>query len=370
MSVDPTDVKTNRIQVQVIAVPGRESFRQQCLESLSREPVTVDVYSYGSHLQTRLDFIDAATCEYVSFVDDDDIVVEGTFGKLLAMVDSAELKWVVGAHSHEAYIDSDGNLTGVPAIYNLPFDLEGALVHMHLPKACILRTDIAKEVSKFIRSQSEFERAYLYPEFTICALAGLLGAWLELPEVGYLYRQHVNNSTRTMPHSNFRSFTRKLVLRAKDELAKIPEQEPKSWYVRRDVLNKQDILNWLNNNELGLSVALDTLHMTFVYSRTPFVAPDPDPSKLTIPNGEYRVKRLGDDKVVVLEVDHAKLQPFWQRYIDAGASWDYEKYTPHITLTYNGDNLDLSSVTSYTGYIILGPEIQEDLKTDWIPEVT
>lgn len=210
----PAPAANVQVQVQVIHVPGRDTFFEECMKSLAGDNIIVKVDKFGPHLATRLDFIDRAVEDYVAFVDDDDLVVPGTIGKLLKMLSEADPETVVGAHSHEALISADGERLKTPVTYNAPFDLHTALGQFHFPRVSILRTDVAKEVSKFIRKQPASVQQYLYPEFTISAMAGLVGEWLELPEVGYLYRKHSGNSVNTIAHTWYRAATKKLLLAA------------------------------------------------------------------------------------------------------------------------------------------------------------
>lgn len=50
---------------------------------------------------------------------------------------------------------------------------------------------------------------------------------------------------------------------------------------------------------------------------------------------------------------------------EIGASWDWPEYQPHITITYNSGDVDVSKVEPYRGQIILGPEEFKPIKLDW-----
>jgi hypothetical protein len=45
-----------------------------------------------------------------------------------------------------------------------------------------------------------------------------------------------------------------------------------------------------------------------------------------------------------------------------GASFDWDEYQPHITLSSSPQMVDLKAVEPYTGAIELGPEIFEEIK--------
>ncbi len=77
--------------------------------------------------------------------------------------------------------------------------------------------------------------------------------------------------------------------------------------------------------------------------------------------------RLGEDGAVVLQFESAPLTARHQYFLDHGASWDYDAYHPHITLTYDKpEGLVLSTVEPYTGKIVLGPEQFTELETGWV----
>lgn len=50
---------------------------------------------------------------------------------------------------------------------------------------------------------------------------------------------------------------------------------------------------------------------------------------------------------------------------DAGASWDWPDYQPHITFTYQPGSVDLDQVEPYRGVIELGPEVFEEIGEGW-----
>jgi hypothetical protein len=51
--------------------------------------------------------------------------------------------------------------------------------------------------------------------------------------------------------------------------------------------------------------------------------------------------------------------------VERGASWDYEEYQPHVTITYNGGGIDLHAIEPYRGRLVFGPEIFEEINENW-----
>lgn len=133
-------------------------------------------------------------------------------------------------------------------------------------------------------------------------------------------------------------------------------------YIRRDVLNAEDIIAWAKSIGYQTTLPAEDMHVTIAYSKQAF---DPGPlqtQQLTImPGRQDRAREmLGAAHVLLFASD--VLQRRWQEFRDAGASWDYPEYHPHITLTYAGGE---ASGPVYSGPIVLGPEIREEINPDW-----
>lgn len=140
----------------------------------------------------------------------------------------------------------------------------------------------------------------------------------------------------------------------------------KPLYASRAVTNAADIIAWAQSQGFKTTLPADDMHVTVAYSSQPVDgsrAGNTTPSVI-INGGTRTVEPLGDDGAVVLKFSSDEMQARWKQYRDAGASWDYEGYTPHVTLTYDADGIDLSKVTPYAGPIQLGAEKQESLNED------
>jgi phage-related protein (TIGR01555 family) len=140
---------------------------------------------------------------------------------------------------------------------------------------------------------------------------------------------------------------------------------PRTLYVSRKVENRADLQRWAT--EQGLGELQPDLHVTIAYSRTPVdwmkvedAWIDEDDGGLLIKPGGPRVVEPLGDRTAVLMFSSSHLAYRHERIRrDAGASWDWPDYQPHISLT--GDPVDLSSVEPYRGKIELGPEIFEEI---------
>lgn len=150
----------------------------------------------------------------------------------------------------------------------------------------------------------------------------------------------------------------------------------KPLYVQRKVLNAEEILRWAAQQGFTSTLPADDLHVTVAFSREPvdwFAAPAAESSVMVPAGGARAVMPLGHgegDRAIVLRFDSFALQVDWRRFVDAGASWDYEGFSPHFTITYaNPDDLDLDAVEPYRGEIVLGPELFSALDTEWREQV-
>ncbi len=152
------------------------------------------------------------------------------------------------------------------------------------------------------------------------------------------------------------------------------DAEPRTLYVQRKLLNAADFIAWAKSQGFTTTTPADDLHVTVAFSRARVDwmkageawTGDKD-GKLTVnPGGARLVEQLGDKGAVVLLFNSSELA--WRHEAirrDAGASWDWPEYQPHVTITYSGGDLDLSKVEPYRGKLVFGPEIFEEINEDW-----
>lgn len=142
------------------------------------------------------------------------------------------------------------------------------------------------------------------------------------------------------------------------------DAEPRTLYVRRDVINKAEITRWAKSQ--GFTDIVPDLHLTIAYSRTPvdwFKVGTSWTDRVEIAAGGPRqMDRLGPDgKYIALLITANELIWRNREIREAGASWDWPDYQPHISIQIGGD-VDLDKVEPYQGRIILGPEIFETVR--------
>jgi len=140
----------------------------------------------------------------------------------------------------------------------------------------------------------------------------------------------------------------------------------KTLYVRRDVTNVKDIVAWARKQ--GFENIVPDLHVTIIYSKASvdwIKMGEPFEERLEIKAGGPRVvEPLGDQGAIVLMFASSALCWRHEDMKCRGASFDYEEFQPHITISYDpGPKVlgGLAKLEPYRGPIVLGPEIFEDI---------
>lgn len=141
----------------------------------------------------------------------------------------------------------------------------------------------------------------------------------------------------------------------------------KTLYVSRPLKNAADLMTWADEQGFKSILDDDEFHVTIAFSRDKidWDVLTPETKEMTVEGGQRLVEPLGDEGAVVLKFKSVFLPKRWKQIIDAGASWDYDDYTPHVTITYKGTDIDLSKVKPFNGKLIFGPEKFTELVEDW-----
>lgn len=145
-------------------------------------------------------------------------------------------------------------------------------------------------------------------------------------------------------------------------------------YVFRPLLNADELIAWAKSQGFASLVPGSEMHVTITYSRRPvnwmkmggYWSWTADNDRHTVPPGGPRlVEAIGSEGAVALFFFSGHLDQRNREMRDAGASWDYDAYLPHVTLTYDSGDLDLSTVEPYRGELRFGPETFEPLMDHW-----
>lgn len=148
----------------------------------------------------------------------------------------------------------------------------------------------------------------------------------------------------------------------------ITDAAPRSLYVSRKVINGGEIIAWAKSQGFEYTVPATDLHVTVAYSRNPVDwmkvgeswSGDGKGQLKIAPGGARLIDKFGEGALVLL-FNSSELAWRHVSIVEAGASWDWPDYQPHITFTYEPGSVDIDKVEPYRGAIELGPEIFEEL---------
>lgn len=140
------------------------------------------------------------------------------------------------------------------------------------------------------------------------------------------------------------------------------ENVQKTLYIYRPLINGYDLHNWAQEQGLTI-ISEDILHVTLAYSREgienwPEVDADPNYFYNSDPACLRHLDFFGKEKsTLVLKLNAPELVARWEEFTAAGAKWDWPIFEPHVTLTYEGKEINLKEITPYYGDLIFGPEV-------------
>lgn len=168
---------------------------------------------------------------------------------------------------------------------------------------------------------------------------------------------------------------KKGAINADQALALLTDARPRSLYVCRKLLNADEFIRWAKGQGFDTTTPADELHVTICFSHTPVdwlkVGSSPwsedEQGRITVkPGGARIVEPLGDKGAVVLLFTSWELSSRHGEFRQAGASFVFDEYQPHVTITYQAPaGLDLDKVEPYRGRLIFGPEIFGEVVEDW-----
>lgn len=149
--------------------------------------------------------------------------------------------------------------------------------------------------------------------------------------------------------------------------------KPRTLYVQRKVENADEIIKWAKDQGFETTLQPGDMHVTVMYSRRPVNWMEMGNASLAVevPVGGPRVvEPLGPKGAIVLHFNSNSLANRNAYMVSHGAVWEWKEYQPHITLTYKlPEGFDLSKVRPYSGRILLGPELFEEINLDFSDEI-
>lgn len=143
-------------------------------------------------------------------------------------------------------------------------------------------------------------------------------------------------------------------------------------YVKRPLLNAADLIAWAKGAGFKKTLPASDMHVTIAFSKTPVdwsnLTPDDEDAHLDS-GGPRSIAKLGDQGAVVLKFKMTELDARWEQFKSNGASWDYPSYKPHVTITYDVGDLDISAIDPYDGPLDFGPEVFAEVDSGWADKV-
>lgn len=155
------------------------------------------------------------------------------------------------------------------------------------------------------------------------------------------------------------------------------DAKPKTLYVRRDVINADDIIAWATDQGIPGVIDGSDMHVTVAFSRQPVDwikvgsvgtwGQDEDGVMKIPPGGARMLDLLGPEQdVLALLFNSSDLTYRWCQIKEAGATWDWQDYQPHITIAKVAvGEFAVIDFEPYRGPIVLGPEIFEEIDPEY-----
>jgi hypothetical protein len=145
----------------------------------------------------------------------------------------------------------------------------------------------------------------------------------------------------------------------------------KTLYCSRKLLNGKEIVEWAKSQGLPKCLDPDNMHVTVAYSKEKI-----DWSEMTdsfdnvrSDGGKREMALFGQNKdAVVLKFECPDLDSRWQEFKDDfGASWDFDGYNPHVTISYDGlpKGIDIDDIEPFEGVLEFGPEKMDIVDLKW-----
>ena len=142
----------------------------------------------------------------------------------------------------------------------------------------------------------------------------------------------------------------------------------KTLYVSRSVENAKEILKWAKDQGITDLIKADEMHVTIAFSKKKVAWDDfkVNDKSIDVSLENAKVEKLWD--AIVIKFENKDLAKDWKKYVDGGASWDYETYMPHISVSYKADQ-DISKVGSYSGKVSFGWEVMAEIQKEYLKKL-
>lgn len=152
---------------------------------------------------------------------------------------------------------------------------------------------------------------------------------------------------------------------------RLKDATPRTLYVHRKLLNWQAVASHFTDQGFAVTVGRE-MHVTLAHSRLPVDwmkageswGHDEKGTLSVVPGGVRLVEKLGDALVLMFVSSHLSWR--WCEIKErTGAEWTWPDYQPHVTITYQAGDVDLTTIEPYTGPLEFGPEIFEEINENY-----
>jgi len=142
-------------------------------------------------------------------------------------------------------------------------------------------------------------------------------------------------------------------------------------YVSRSVVNGEELADFYKSQGIE-TLPPNDMHITIAYSkrRVDWEACGEENCEDVELEPSFRrsMAPLGTQGAIVLKVESPILRSRWKHFIKKGATWDYDEYQPHITITYSQKAVP-ENLVPFPGRLILGPEKFAEVDENWASNV-
>lgn len=141
-------------------------------------------------------------------------------------------------------------------------------------------------------------------------------------------------------------------------------------YVSRTLVNSAQLREWAKAQGFPTMLDQQDFHVTVCFSRAKldWSTIPPDVPEVIAIGGERKIEKFG--KAVVLTFESVELQERHEAFMEAGASHAFDEYRPHVTITYAGEDFDISGIEPYDEELVFGLEEFAPVKDDWSGTIT
>lgn len=171
-----------------------KAWLEACLESLKNEPVNLFIESgiEGNTALARKNAFFKGNAEFVTHIDPDDAVVPGVLQRCLDTIKQED----VGAYSLTARMNSSGRteMKLLAPHTEWTVKLQAEALPRLFQTASVVRRSVIERV---LTDHFDLLPSVWGQDRCILLMCAMYGNWRCVPEVGYLYRIHLRNTSRT-----------------------------------------------------------------------------------------------------------------------------------------------------------------------------